>query len=127
MIAETIVNLLLDAKKGIDPHEFVTDYVTTWKNRLRTPGFFEVSSSHGELRADQDGNIFSRERSDPADPEGAFIDDIAKFDVEEWRRYWREDPVKVGGMDILDIGWWNKDGSYSGPEMDWREENRALQ
>lgn len=123
MIAETIVNLLLDAE--MDPGEFVSDYVTAWKNRLRTPGTLDINSSHGEFTVDQDGNVVQRRRYHEDDPDGQFIDDVAKFDLDEWRRYWREDPVKAGGMDILDVGWWGKDGSYSGPEMEWRADYRA--
>ena len=126
MTAESIVSVLLD---GMDPGEFVQGYVHAWLNRLRTPGTFSVTSSHGELVADQDGNVVERRRYDAGDGdddgEGQFIDDIAKFDVDEWRRYWREDPVKCGGMDILDMAWWNKDGTYSEAEEDWRADFKA--
>ena len=109
----------------MDPGEFVQGYVHAWMNRLRTPGTFYVMSSHGELEADQDGNIVYRRRADEDDPDGQFIDDIAKFDVDEWRRYWREDPVECGTMDILDMAWWNKDGTHSDAEEDWRAELKA--
>lgn len=54
-------------------------------------------------------------------------DDIAKFDVEEFRTYWAEHgrpytPITMPNADILDIGFWTFNGDYFEAEEDWREQ-----
>jgi hypothetical protein len=48
---------------------------------------------------------------------------ILVFDVLEWRTWYaNESLADVREIDILDIGYWLRDGSYTPPEFDWRRE-----
>ncbi|RWM29424.1 hypothetical protein [Mesorhizobium sp.] len=49
-------------------------------------------------------------------------DDIAKFDLAEWRAYYPGEDLD--DLDILDIGFWTVAGDYIAPEPDWRAELR---
>lgn len=50
--------------------------------------------------------------------------EIDRINVAEWRAtYPGEDPEKRS-HDVLDWGFWSKDGTYTPPEEDWRVECR---
>jgi len=46
----------------------------------------------------------------PKDAESEGYHDIARFDLEEWKRFYNQDTCR--GADILDVGYWTKDGIY---------------
>lgn len=86
-----------------------------------------ISGSWGTLTVDRiTGNVIDY------DDEGTLPDaggetgytEIARVDLDEWRReYPGEEPY---ALDCLDVGSWDRDGAYCGPELDWREEFRQL-
>jgi len=49
-------------------------------------------------------------------------DDIERFDLKENRGYWNREVFPEHGLDILDVGYWTKDGLYVPAESDWRKE-----
>lgn len=51
---------------------------------------------------------------------GGELPDINMFDLVEWKHYWQRNPDH--DFDILDLGYWLKDGSYEPPVLDWRQE-----
>lgn len=65
---------------------------------------------------DPSGTIIYFETSD-----GTY-DDIERFDLTEKRKYWNREASPEHGLDILDVGYWTKDGQYIPPESDWRKE-----
>lgn len=84
------------------------------------PPTFEVRSSHGLLEVTIDGKVVKCELYDPQDAEGQSLTDIDKFNVEEFEIYWN-DKIEAGqSIDILDLGYWTKDGQYESPDLDWR-------
>jgi hypothetical protein len=50
---------------------------------------------------------------------------IEKFDLQEWKSYYKTEFLHFN-IDILDLGYWNIDGTYTGPEEDWRQEIKAF-
>jgi hypothetical protein len=91
------------------------------------PSTFFVSSSHGMLTAQiNDGKVIEVHLYPPEDAEGRTLNNIDRFDVEEWRRYYPGEKIEPdASMDILDFGLWNKNGTYEQPEMEWRREMAA--
>ena len=86
---------------------------------VRRPKVFTVSSSNGELIVDAEtGKVIECDMS--TDGEG--IDKIAKFDVVEWKNTYAQG--NLVSCDILDLGYWKKDGKYEPPTEDWREDFR---
>ncbi len=79
---------------------------------------FRVFSSNGSLEADIiTGNVVDCQ----LDKDGEGIDMIERFDVNEYKKYYGLVAMDEEA-DILDLGSWNKDGSYSPPEMDFRKD-----
>lgn len=78
---------------------------------------FNVSSSNGSLTANSEtGEVIECVLNCESDE----IENIKKFDVQEWLKTYK---VKLhSSIDILDIGYWTKDGSYQSAEKDWRKE-----
>lgn len=84
-----------------------------------------VSSSHGYAVVTREtGEVIQwviecQEPDCPVNP--------VRFDVQEWRAYhWSLDddvnPEEVDDLDILDIGYWDTAGRFTGPEHEWRRE-----
>jgi hypothetical protein len=91
-------------------------------------GAFILESSHGKIELDANGIPTNLEKDDD---EPCYLDQIAKFDVEEFYEYlkngWGDVPFDVedGTLyygDVLDMGYWTKDGEYNSASKKWREE-----
>lgn len=108
---QTVVSRLLE-DDGFDYKADTLASVPPWTIR--------VTSSHGEFKVDpHTGRVIERERYDENDPDGEFIDQVEKFDTVEWtKKYQKNDPHD--SIDILDLGFWLKNGYYEEPEHDWR-------
>jgi hypothetical protein len=84
-----------------------------------------VASSHGLLTIDARGYVMSRD-IDNDDPDGSgHLARISRFDLAEWRRYWRKG--KPGSFDILDLGYWYRDTItqrilFEPPDEKWRND-----
>ena len=84
-------------------------------------GAREVTGSHGTLHIDADGNIIMRDCD--GEPE---YDNIEKFDVAEYLEWAKKvEPIidrDVSGddLDILEIGYWLKDGTYEEASEEFR-------
>ena len=61
--------------------------------------------------------------TDPQTGEVSTLRNIERIDLEEWLIFWGGEPFKDDdSFDILDFGYWNKDGTYAPPEYEWRFE-----
>lgn len=79
-----------------------------------------VYSSHGELTIGRStGNVLTKELYDEDDPD-CYIKNIKKFDIKEWKKYWSNNEFPKD-IDILDLCYWNEDGSYDTAEESWRQ------
>ena len=86
---------------------------------------FMVRGSHGELDvfASSGEVITYRSETDTCGGpcEGSYAE-IARLDVDEWRAAYPGEDVTSGTHDILDFGYWSRDGVYEPPAYDWRED-----
>jgi hypothetical protein len=73
---------------------------------------FTVHSSHGSLLVNSiTGLVNNVDGSD-------YILDIKKFDIDEWKMFYKEDSPE--DIDILSIGYWDNNGKYQPAEYSWR-------
>lgn len=79
---------------------------------------YNVISSNGEITLDAEGNVTGVSLYTGGDERLA---SIIKFDFGEYINNYGSLPDH-GGFDILDIGYWNLDGSYQEPCLDHRNE-----
>lgn len=76
-----------------------------------------VHSSNGELKVNsKTGKVIKCDMS--TDGEG--IDQIERFDIEEYKKFWNAEITD--DIDILNLGYWTKDGQYEEPADDWRKD-----
>ena len=122
--ANKIVEALLDG--GDDPKDYAYD-------RIEMPDYpFQVGSSHGHWNVSSatgtilDREVYGPEFEDNEFDSGAFINNVDRFDVNEYRKWCQANfegtKAEIQDCDVLFIGWWNKDGTYSPAEEDAREE-----
>lgn len=79
------------------------------------PMIFE--SSNGTLLVNENGEI--HKDSDLSD----WLLDIEKVDIEELDNYYKLNGLDLcEGGDVLDFGWWDKQGNYNKPKKSWRKE-----
>jgi hypothetical protein len=86
---------------------------------------FHISSSHGDLTADNDGYVVHCLSDNDDDDGGAHLASIVRFDITEWRRYWNK--PRTRHIDILDVGYWyvtagTNETVYVPPVETWRKE-----
>jgi hypothetical protein len=81
---------------------------------------FEIYSSEGSITCDKATGIVL-ERSYKLNEKSPHLASIIKADIKEFLTYWKLEEL-YSSIDILDIGTWHKDGSYTAAEEDWRNE-----
>jgi hypothetical protein len=87
---------------------------------------FNVISTHGIIVCDREtGKVLEIEPE--RDPESKqFLESIFSFDVDEWRKEYSDEELH-GTIDILDLGYTGKDGTYEPPEHEWRADRKTEQ
>jgi hypothetical protein len=119
---EDIYNLP-NVPESFDPCGYLLDLDKSF-GVFSSNGFLTVNSATGEVM----DCVLDDEKE-------RGLTDIARFDVDEWRKAYPNETLGstlegergdriVTTMDILDIGYWVKDGTYEGPVTEWREEFR---
>jgi hypothetical protein len=83
-----------------------------------------IESSWGEVTTDDEGNVLELDVLEiDNDGERCYLLDIAKFDIAEWDKWYekefKENSPKRSEFDVLELGFWKKDGSYE-PASNWR-------
>ena len=109
----------------VDPTDGELDAAKAWRERMPSRSsathagkeFLLVESSHGTLVVDRTDGVVIRELSTY---DGDELKDIVRFDLEEYKRYWKEEVPK--SLDILNLGYWIIGGAYEEPAHDWRKE-----
>jgi hypothetical protein len=86
-----------------------------------------IESSWGIVTTDDEGNVIELDVLEvDEDGERCYLLDIAKFDIAEWDRFYEnkfnEPSPKPSEFDVLDLGYWLKDGKYNEPNHIWRDE-----
>lgn len=89
---------------------------------------FTVRGNHGVLLVGMDGAILVAEDNgcggapDCCGADGHLYANIARFDTEEWANYYNEETLAWQTIDILDLAYWCKDGTFQEAEADYRAE-----
>ena len=86
-----------------------------------------IESSWGEVTTDDQGNVVELDVLEVDDDgERCYLLDVAKFDIAEWDIFYenrfKEPSPKPSEFDVLDLGYWCKDGTYVEPNHKWRNE-----
>jgi hypothetical protein len=85
-----------------------------------------VISSWGYIYLDDKGNVESMDVLEHDGEERCYLLDAVKFDLVEWddwyEKRFNEPSIKPDDFDVLEIGFWNKDGSYNVADKKWRDE-----
>ncbi len=82
-----------------------------------------VCSSNGNLTINAETGVVTNWEIFEGKGVDRSIGDIAKFNLEEFKKYYNLQEIdlnRYSEIDILDLGYWVKDGTYEEPEMDWR-------
>jgi len=94
----------------------LSEALRIWSGKPR-PVPLAVHSSHADFSIDPDsGDVLSLDQFPNSDD----MSYIARFDLAEWVAYWSE--LLPEEFDILDLGYWCKDGVYEPAEPDWRKD-----
>ena len=78
-----------------------------------------IDSSHGWIETDDLGNVTEKHLQSPC-----YLDSIKKIDLKDWEDFYEaiklEKAPKPSEFDILELGFWNEDGSYNIADLEWR-------
>jgi hypothetical protein len=81
-----------------------------------------AQGSNGSFTFDPKTGEVIQHEPDPSSDEP--YTNIVRVDVAEWRLAYPGEALE-DVIDILDLGYWMKDGTYEPPAEDWREDFRA--
>lgn len=117
-------------KEALEPEDFEDAGIKDIMGEapLKPEECFLISSSHGTLRVKiENGTVISTNLYLPGDPEGETLKDIESFDVEEWKETYNKDIAPESVIDILDFGYYLKNGTHEPPAYEWRADRDAAQ
>lgn len=93
---------------------------------MAQPRTITVWGNYGELDIHREtGEVLSYQPADDTTPDYA---DIVRFDVAEYQAWLASTTVttatwdQIESIDVVDIGFWSKDGSYEPPVAEHRDE-----
>jgi hypothetical protein len=86
---------------------------------------FTVTGSHGVVEVDaDDGKVVTVVKSCSCGQKGCGYGSFS-FDVREWKKKYPGEALAGKTVDILDLGYWDRDCVYEGPDEQWRKEFRS--
>ena len=85
--------------------------------------FMTFESSWGEITCAKDGVVLKVEGDEEIRGERNYLFDIVKIDLVEYEKFLNsiDQELDHDSDDILSVGFWNKDNTYSEPDHDWRK------
>jgi hypothetical protein len=82
--------------------------------------FMTFHSSWGEIDCDKDGNVIEVRGDEEYNGERNYLFDIAVFDLPTYFVFLNSKNITMGEADdILAVGYWNKDNTYSEADEEW--------
>lgn len=83
-----------------------------------------VHSSWGDFSIDaHTGEVIEYHPFDADNPEASIYTQVTRFDLEEYRGYYPNEPHPTTDYDILDLGYWyGRANKYEPPVDPWRTE-----
>jgi len=89
---------------------------------IKNEVFMTFESSWGEIDCDREGNVIEIRGDEYINGERNYMFDIDKFDLVEYGKFCESKNITMGEADdILVVGFWNKDYTYSEADMVWRK------
>jgi len=84
-----------------------------------------IHSSWGIITCDDNGKVITKDLYETVD-EPCYLANAVRFDIDEFDR-WHEactgtPSPKPSEFDVLEIGFWNEDGTYNTADNDWRKQ-----
>ena len=93
-------------------------YLTSSSSKLYT--MITIESSHGIITTDDKGIVIEKNLHET----DCYLGNAVRFDLEEWdnwyERYTEKPSPKPSEFDVLELGFWNADGTYNPPSTEWR-------
>ncbi len=86
---------------------------------------FIVFGSYGECVVDAESGRIKDMRDESSNANCAEYQPIVRFDVGEWLAAYPGEELVGNRVDILDLGYVLRNGTYEPPATDWRAEFRA--
>jgi len=85
--------------------------------------FMTFESSWGEITCDKDGVVLKVEGDEEIRGARNYLFDIVKIDLVEYEKFLNsiDQELDHDSDDMLSVGFWNKDNTYSEPDHDWRK------
>jgi hypothetical protein len=103
------------------------DYIKNqeYLNEQKQNKMITIESSWGIVTTDDQGNVLNLDVLEiDRNGERCYLLDIVKFDIAEWDKWYedkfKEPSPKPNDFDVLDLGFWKKDGSYEEADKDYR-------
>lgn len=92
---------------------------------------FDIFGSHGRLKVSPvDGAVVGRDPRGSEDDEDSGYPKIVRIDLAEYRQHYDlPADAEIESIDILDVGFWVKDGTYVPPDHEYRQwcrDNEAM-
>ena len=85
-----------------------------------------IESSWGTIITDDNGNVIGKDLLEHDGKEKCYLLNADRFDLKEWDDWYEKNTnkpsIKPTDFDILELGFWNNDGSYNPPHPTWRDE-----
>lgn len=90
---------------------------------IRQEVFMTFESSWGEITCAKDGVVLKVEGGEEIRGERNYLFDIVKIDLVEYEKFLNsiDQELDHDSDDILSVGFWKKDNTYSEPDKDWRK------
>lgn len=83
-----------------------------------------IESSWGTINCDDNGNVIERHLLTEYEGEECYLNNATKFDLKEWDEFYeqlrKEPSPKPAHFDVLELGFWNADGTYNKADNEWR-------
>lgn len=90
------------------------------KEPIKQEVFMTFHSSWGEIDCDREGKVIEIRGDEYFNGERNYMYDIEKFDLVEYGKFCESKNITMGEADdILAVGYWNKDNTYSEADTEW--------
>ena len=78
-----------------------------------------IDSSFGWIETDDYGYVINKQLDSPC-----YLDSIKKIDLKDWDDFYehikQKPSPKPSEFDILELGFWNEDDTYTPADIEWR-------
>ena len=80
-----------------------------------------IESSFGIITTNEEGIVIQKDIVDKC-----YLSNVVRFDLNEWDNWYEgftnNPSPKPSEFDVLELGFWNADGTYNPPSTEWRKD-----